>query len=169
MKPLLIFAVALSVAIHAHGAPGEYASFTSPSGRVIAKAGIAGAEASPSVRLRVRLVFETPAKQEITEIWTGLCHRWAVIWSSDDVFLACGINEETDGNPMEFYAFDFTIGKKEPRRAPTSTERMKVLQEYQKKYPEGTTVPNQTLEPTPGTVTPRADARVAPVPVVAHL
>jgi hypothetical protein len=29
--------------------------------------------------------------------------------------------------------------------------------------------PNQAPEPTPGTVTPRADARVAPVPVVAHL
>ena len=29
--------------------------------------------------------------------------------------------------------------------------------------------PNQAPEPTPVTVTPRADARVAPVPVVAHL
>ena len=31
------------------------------------------------------------------------------------------------------------------------------------------TEPNQAPEPTPGTVTPRADARVAPVPVVARL
>ncbi len=29
--------------------------------------------------------------------------------------------------------------------------------------------PNKTPEPTPGSVTPRADARVAPAPVVAHL
>jgi hypothetical protein len=29
--------------------------------------------------------------------------------------------------------------------------------------------PNKALEPTPGSVTPRADARVAPAPVVAHL
>jgi len=29
--------------------------------------------------------------------------------------------------------------------------------------------PNKALEPTPGSVTPRAGARVAPAPVVAHL
>ena len=34
---------------------------------------------------------------------------------------------------------------------------------------EMTKRPNKAPEPTPGSVTPRADARVAPAPVVAHL
>ena len=36
-------------------------------------------------------------------------------------------------------------------------------------FVEGEEMPNKAPEPTPGSVTPRAGARVAPVPVVAHL
>jgi hypothetical protein len=160
MKYLFLFALLSCLATQANSAPGEYTAYTSPSGRIIARAGIAGAEASPSVRFRLRLVFETATKEDLGEVWTGLRHRWAVTWSDDDVFLVCGINEEADGNPMEFSAENFTGKGKGAHRAPTSSERTKVLQEYRRKYPNKTDRLNQSPA-TPKSVTTAAGAPVA--------
>ena len=107
----------------------------------MARAGIAGAEASPGTRFRVRLVFETVTKKVLDEIWTGFVHHWAVTWSDDDIFLVCGINEEMDGLPFEFSAIDFTK-KGDGRREPTASERAKVLAEYRRKYPNEEKGPN---------------------------
>jgi hypothetical protein len=148
--------------------PGEYTAYPSPSGRVIAKVGIAGAEASPSTRFRIRLVFDTITKERIGEVWTGLRQHWAATWFGDDVFVVCGINEEADGNPMEFYGYDFSAKGKGGGKVPTAAEREAVMLEYRRKYPGHAARPNQLPEPTTMAVTLRADARPAPAIVVAH-
>jgi hypothetical protein len=147
VKSLSILAAVICLAARAQSSPGEYATFMSPSGQLVARAGIAGAEASPSTRFRVRFVFETATKKALGEIWTGYAHHWAATWSDDDVFLVCGINEETDGLPFEFGVIDFTK-KGDGRREPTASERAKVLAEYQRKYAHEKKEPNQSPEPT---------------------
>lgn len=142
-KLLIILATLFGVSVQAQNPAGVYETFTSPSGQMVAKAGIAGAEASPSTRFRVRVVLETSAGKPRGEVWTGFVRHWAATWSDDDVFLICGINEETKGEPFEFEVLDFS--KKEvAHRQPTASERAKVLGEYRRKYANEEKRPNQS-------------------------
>ncbi len=168
MRILLLLALFSCPTLRAADMPGEHADYLSPSGRVIARVGIAGPEASPSTRFRIRLVFETATKQRIGEIWTGLRHHWAVRWTAGDAFLVCGVNEETEGCPLEFYVYDFSEKGKGGYRRPTEEERKEVLQEYLRKYGAEPSQP-KAPEPTPSAGTSAAEQPLAPAAFLAHL
>jgi hypothetical protein len=157
MKSLLVYFATVLSALSTPGAPGDYVSIVSPSGRIAAKIGIAGPEASPSVRMRVRVVFETSSAKALGEVWTGLKSRWVALWSDGDVLLVGGPNEEKDGSPMEYYRYD-VANRKGPDKAPSESERAKVQSEFERKYGPSSKKkrPNKAPEPTPGLVTPRA-------------
>ena len=103
-------------------------------------------DASESLTRKLRTRFDSgTASVAITPTFSGYdIHVWAEGKSYDAMQSFVSENHSREiGDAQRTILRDLETGKDKP--------------------------PNQSPEPTPGTVTPRADARVAPVPGAAHL
>ena len=118
------------------------------------------------LREEAACVWELKKKELVRDIWFTVPGRLAV------VMLECASKEEAQRHlaalPLVregLIAFDVMA-----LRSYDGFDRLVTAQSQTRDFRrEGQQGPNQAPEPTPGSVTDRADARSAPAPVVAHL
>ena len=113
-----------------------YESFTSPSRKFIAMAGVGIADVSPSIRMRLRvLVLElsTCRVQQILPWVQGPC---VAVWAQNDVLVICGRSDQSDEKHeiYEISAHQFRPFLKVEHRKATEDEKKLIQAAFFKKY-----------------------------------